>query len=262
VSIRHLHLLPIVLLGAIALSDTTHGAATKATRSNGKSVVSHASLASDNDLDEYKDTGAISDPIQPVNRGTFWVNHQAYRYILKPISRTYDTLFPKPVRTGIYNVCDNLEFPVRFVNDTLQGNLKRAVGEAGKFGINSTVGLLGIFRVSDRFPSLDNIPAADTGQTFAKWGIPTGCYVVLPFFGPRSIRDTVGLAGDYALSPVFWVSIWLTGIPWVPAITAPTSIRTLHDKLATYESLTNNSMDRYLAVRNAWVQYRKKVADQ
>jgi len=245
----------LVLLGPANCSASTP----KSRISDGKSV---ASLASDDDLDEYKNTEAIPDPIQSVNRGTFWVNHQLYRYILKPISRTYDNLVPKPVRTGVYNVCDNLEFPVRFVNDTLQWNLKRAGREAEKFGINSTVGLLGILRISDRFPSLADIPAADTGQTFAKWGIPHGCYVVLPFYGPKSIRDTVGLAGDYALSPIFWVSIWLTNIPWIPAVTAPDSVRSLHDKLSTYESLTNNSMDRYLAVRSAWVQYRKKVADQ
>jgi phospholipid-binding lipoprotein MlaA len=220
------------------------------------------SAASDDDLDEYKSVGTIPDPIEPLNRGVFWVNHQLYHYVLKPISKSYDFLFPEKVRRSLFNVCDNLEFPIRFVNDSLQLNLNRAGGEAEKFGLNSTVGLCGLIRVSDRFPSLKEIPASDTGQTFAKWGIPHGCYIVLPFFGPKSIRDTFGLAGDYALSPVFWVSIWLTKIPWVPAITAPDSVRTLHDKLSSYETITNNSVDRYLSVRSAWVQSRKKIQDQ
>lgn len=249
----------LALLGALALSAAPSrcDAASKQSKS-----VSVKAAAADDDLDEYKDVGAIPDPIQPVNRGTFWVNHQLYHYILKPISKGYDFAFPEKVRKSLFNVCDNLEFPIRFVNDSLQLNFKRAGGEAEKFGLNSTVGLCGLIRISDRFPTLRDIPRADTGQTFAKWGVPHGCYIVLPFYGPKSVRDTVGLAGDYALSPVFWVSIWLTKIPWVPAITAPDSVRTLHDKLEAYETATSNTTDRYLSVRSAWVQYRKKVADQ
>ena len=251
-------LLLLGLLGALApLTPSYCNAASTKTKD-----VSVRPATADDDLDEYKDVGAIPDPIQPINRGTFWVNHQLYHYILKPISKGYDFVFPEKVRKSLFNVCDNLEFPIRFVNDSLQFNFKRAAGEAEKFGLNSTVGLCGLIRFSDRFSSLKDIPRADTGQTLAKWGIPHGSYIVLPFYGPKSARDTVGLAGDYALSPVFWVSIWLTKIPWVPAITAPDSVRTLHDKLEAYETATSNTTDRYLSVRSAWVQYRKKIQDQ
>lgn len=211
------------------------------------------------DLDEYSQVAKISDPIEPVNRGTFWVNHQLYRYILKPISRTYDTVIPSPVRRGIFNVFDNIQFPGRFVNDLLQWKLKRAGYESEKFVVNSVAGVGGIMKVSDRIPSLATLPHPDTGQTFAKWGIDHGCYVVLPVFGPKSVRDTVGFAGDIALNPLFWVSLWFPSAAWLPAVTTPDSVRTLHDKLGAYDAATQNTLDRYLAIRSAYIQNRKKA---
>ena len=215
--------------------------------------------------DDYSQGVTISDPLEPLNRGTFWVNHQFYRYILHPLSSAYDTVLPKPVRTGVFNVFDNVQFPVRFVNDSLQLNYKRAGQETGKFVVNTVAGVGGIMRVSDRIPSLANVPGADTGQTFAKWGIGHGIYIVLPILGPKSIRDTVGLAGDYALSPVTWISFGVIGgIGSVTAlaISTPDSARTLHGKLETCDAITHNTLDRYLAVRTAYIQSRKQTEAQ
>jgi phospholipid-binding lipoprotein MlaA len=237
--------------------DSKSNQVVQGAKNNGNSPV-----AAEDDLDEYKDTAKIADPLQPVNRGIFWVNDRIYHWILKPISKTYDTVLPKPVRTGIFNVFDNVEFPIRFVNNLLQGNFHRSGQEAQKFGINTTVGLAGILRVSDRFPSLVDVPRADTGQTFAKWGIGHGCYIVLPLFGPKSLRDTVGLAGDYALDPVSWLFLINPHAAWTLAITTPDSARSLHDRLNTYDSITQNSLDPYLAARSAYVQNRKKVSSQ
>ena len=228
------------------------------TKPDGKSVKPTA-----DESDDYNQGVTISDPLEPLNRGTFWVNHQFYRYILHPLSRAYDTVLPKPVRTGVFNVFDNVQFPVRFVNDSLQLNYKRAGQETGKFVVNTVAGVGGIMRVSDRIPALADVPAADTGQTFAKWGIGHGIYIVLPILGPKSIRDTVGLAGDYALSPVTWISFGVIGgigSATTLAISTPDSARTLHGKLEMYDAITHNTLDRYLAVRTAYIQSRKQAA--
>ena len=219
-------------------------------------------ISPDDDLDEYSDVARVADPIQPFNRTVFWMNHQLYRYILRPLSVTYDAVLPGSVRTGIYNVFDNLEYPVRFVNDSLQGKFKKAGLETEKFVVNSTAGVGGIMKVSSRIPSLADIPRTDTGTTLAKWGIPHGFYIVLPIFGPKSLRDTVGLGGDIALSPVTWVSFGAlggVGATTTLAVSAPDSARTLHEKLDTYDAATRDSMDRYVAVRSAYVQNRKQA---
>ena len=158
------------------------------------------------DLNEYSHVATIADPAEPVNRGTFWLNHQLYNYVLRPVSKAYEFILPSLARKAIHNVFDNVEYPVRVVNHVLQFEFKRADLETRKFVVNSVVGVGGILRVSDRIPELANIPPADTGQTFAKWGIGHGAYVVLPVFGPSSLRDGVGIAGDAALNPVSWIS--------------------------------------------------------
>ena len=204
----------------------------------------------------------MPDPIQPVNRGVFWFNHQLYHYAFHPLCRAYKAVLPSPVRTGIYNVFDNLEYPVRFVNDLLQWQPKRAGLETEKFLVNSTVGVAGIFRPSDKIASLKDVPKTDTGVTLAKWGVPDGCYIVWPVLGPKSLRDTVGFAGDLALYPVAWVTYGvvggLTGATTL-AVSGPDAARTTSDKIDTYNTLTRSSVDRYLAVRSAYEQNRKKA---
>jgi phospholipid-binding lipoprotein MlaA len=232
-------------------------AASSMAGSDGKSV---ATTAND-DLDEYA-AASIADPLEPVNRVTFWVNHQLYTFLLRPVSKTYEKVLPKPVRTGVFNVFDNVRFPERFVNDALQARFPRAGQEAGRFLVNTTLGVGGIFRVSDKFPALADVPAADTGQTFAKWGIGHGFYLVLPVIGPSSARDGVGLAGDYALNPVAWVGIFYGSWAWTIPVSVTDTVRLMPDKFAAYDAATGNALDRYLAVREAYVQYRRKAVSK
>ncbi|MFZ0615979.1 MAG: VacJ family lipoprotein [Chthoniobacterales bacterium] len=232
----------------------------KAAKNKGKSTA-HAN----DDLDEYSNAALIADPIEPVNRGIFWVNHQLYHYAFHPLSRAYKTVFPSPVRTGIYNVFDNLEYPVRFVNDLLQWQPKRAGLETEKFVVNSTVGVGGLFKVSDKIPWLADVPKTDTGVTFAKWGVPPGCYIVWPVLGPKTLRDSAGFAGDLAMYPVTWVTYGavggFTGASTL-AVSGPDAARTTSDKIDNYNTLTRSSVDRYLAVRSAYVQSRKQAVSK
>jgi len=222
-------------------------------KSDGKSV------AARDELDEYKAV-PISDPLEALNRVTFWLNDGLYTIVFRPLSKGYEFVIPKPVRTGIYNVFENVKFPVRLVNNTLQGNLKRAGQETGKFLVNTTVGVGGIGRPSDHIPALADVPDADTGQTLAKWGLDHGIYLVLPMLGPSSVRDAAGLAGDYALNPVNWVSIFYGGYTWIMAIPSTNTVRALPVQMGIYDSATKNALDRYLAARTAYVQYRREAA--
>ncbi|MBE2205223.1 MAG: VacJ family lipoprotein [Chthoniobacterales bacterium] len=224
------------------------------TKSDGKSV-----RQPESEWDEYSGL-AIADPLEPLNRVTFTVNHGLYTFLLRPISSAYRTVFPKVVRTGISNAFENVKFPIRLVNDTLQGNFKRAGQETGRFLVNSTLGIGGLGRPADHMPALADVPPADTGQTFAKWGIGHGPYLVLPLLGPSSLRDTVGLAGDYALNPVSWVTIVYGGYAWTLAIPCSNTVRAMPDQFDIYDAATKNSLDRYVAARSSYIQFRDEVA--
>ena len=216
----------------------------------------------DDELDDYKNSTSIPDPIQPVNRGVFWFNHQLYHYAFHPLNTAYKAVIPAPVRTGIYNVFDNLEYPVRFLNDLLQWQPKRAGLETEKFLLNSTVGVAGIFKPSSKVASLRGVPKTDTGVTLAKWGVPQGFYIVWPILGPKSARDTVGFVGDLALYPVTWLTFGVGGAvtgSTALAVTGPDAARTTSDKIDNYNTITRNSLDRYLAVRSAYEQNRKQA---
>jgi phospholipid-binding lipoprotein MlaA len=213
-------------------------------------------------LDEYSHVATIPDPAEPVNRGTFWLNHQLYNYVLRPASKAYEFILPLPARRAIHNVFDNVEYPVRVVNHVLQFEFKRADLETRKFVVNSVAGVGGILRVSDRIPELANIPPADTGQTFAKWGIGHGAYVVLPVVGPRSVRDAVGMAGDYALNPVSWLSFGGVGGATALAVSGPSAARNMNEKINLYDAATQNAIDPYIAVRTGYIQYREQAASK
>lgn len=214
--------------------------------------------AATDDLDEYA-VVEIADPLERLNRATFWCNDKLYLVIFRPISKGYEKVLPKRARKGIDNAFQNVKFPVRLVNNALQGNFKRVGLETEKFLLNTVVGLGGLIRVSDRFDSLADLPAQDTGLTFAKWGMGHGAYIVIPFLGPSSVRDGVGLIGDYAMNPVNWGIYWNGDHDWTMIPPSANTLRALPDSLETYDDAKLNAVDPYIAIRSAYVQFRDEA---
>jgi phospholipid-binding lipoprotein MlaA len=215
------------------------------------------------DFDDFEDDeyGAmvVSDPLEALNRATFMLNHGIYTVILRPVRHGYEWVVPSLLRTGIHNAYENIIFPVRFVNHGLQGRFDRAGKELGRFVVDTTVGVGGLMKPAQKIPALADLPKADTGQSFSKWGIGPGPYLVLPVLGPSSGRDFFGLAGDYALNPVNWVSFVFGGAVWTLAVTSPNTVRSLPNQLDQYDAATKEAIDQYLSARTAYMQYREAV---
>ena len=245
----------LLLAGCAGRNDRSTPATAPAppSSSDGKSV------ATDDDWDSSAEV-KVSDPIEPVNRRIFWFNHQLYTYVGKPFSTAYEFVFPELVRRGIRNAYDNIRFPGRFVNNTLQGRLDRTAKETGKFLVNSTLGVGGLMTPADKIPALADVPRADTGQTFAKWGIPHGPYLVFPVLGPTTCRELVGTAGDTALNPLSWVSLVFPGAAWTLGVTAPGGAHTVPDQMDRYDAATKDALDPYISTRTGYIQYRNAAA--
>lgn len=213
---------------------------------------------SKDDLDEYA-VVEIHDPLEKLNRGTFWLNDKLYLVIFRPISKGYEAITPKRLRKGIYNAFENVKFPVRLVNSLLQGKVKGAGLQTEKFLVDTVAGLGGMIRVSDKIESLANLPDEDTGKTFARWGMGHGAYLVLPFLGPSSLRDGVGLAGDYAMNPVNWGYFWNGEHDWTQIPPYANTLRALPGQLGVYDDAKRDAIDPYISIRAAYVQFRDEA---
>ena len=134
------------------------------------------------------------DPFESVNRAVFTFNENADEYVIKPVAEAYQFVLPDFVRTGVTNFFSNIGDVFVAVNNLLQGKPGNAANDIGRFLVNSTIGILGLFDVATEAGLEKN--KEDFGQTLGVWGVPSGPYVVLPLFGPSSVRDTAGLALD------------------------------------------------------------------
>ncbi|MGH8181689.1 MAG: MlaA family lipoprotein, partial [Steroidobacteraceae bacterium] len=134
------------------------------------------------------------DPWQRMNRGFFKFNDAFDRAIATPVARTYVRVLPDAVRGGVTNFFNNATYPDVIVNALLQGQLKPFARDTGRFVVNTTVGIAGIFDPASRMGLA--LEDRDFGQTIGKWGIPSGPFLVLPFLGPSDIRDGLGRAAD------------------------------------------------------------------
>ena len=147
------------------------------------------------------ETYSANECFEKFSRGTLKFNQGLDKAIFKPIAKGYRAL-PVPVRMGTSNFVNNLRSLLTLSNNLLQGDLKGAGNTAGRFAVNTTVGILGIFDPAAKM-GLEKRGREDFGQTLGVWGADTGCYFVLPVLGPTTTRDAVGLVGNVFVDPVY-----------------------------------------------------------
>jgi ABC-type transporter lipoprotein component MlaA/pimeloyl-ACP methyl ester carboxylesterase len=210
---------------------------------------------------------SVPDPIEPWNRMMWSFNKGLMTGVIQPTSRVYRWIVVKPVRTGIGNFGRNLTYPVRLLNNLLQGKWNGARDESYRFVCNTTVGVAGFFDVAGkwRIPKSD----ADFGQTLGQWGWKPHCFLMLPFYGPSNERDTLGLAADMAANPLIYISPYrfdadnpLTYLGPYTYFNYVVMYNDLSDTVGEYVRFSKAEMDPYSEIQYAWTFARKnRVAD-
>jgi len=198
------------------------------------------------------------------SRGTFKFNQALDKAIFKPVAKGY-RMIPVPIRKGTSNVVENLRSLLSLSNNLLQGDLRGAGNTAGRFLINSTVGILGIFDPATHM-GLAKRSREDFGQTLGVWGTDTGCYFVLPILGPTTTRDAVGLVGNVFIDPVYQ----LTHNTETDIIVGNDNLQEHNyyyyrgtdavdfrsKNIESIDSLERNSIDFYASIKSLYLQNR------
>ncbi|MBN4996114.1 VacJ family lipoprotein [Stenotrophomonas maltophilia] len=194
-------------------------------------------------------SAAAYDPWEPFNRKVHTFNNAVDRGIARPLATAYTHVVPRFARTGVSNFFSNLRAPVTITNQLLQGRGADAWDSLGRFLMNSTLGIGGLFDPASK--AMVPRRNEDFGQTLGAWGWRRSRYVELPFFGPRTVRDVFGLAGDIPLSPIRRIEedkirIGLQGMQLVDT----------RAQLLAIDDLRDTAVDEYSLVRDAWMQRR------
>jgi phospholipid-binding lipoprotein MlaA len=195
-------------------------------------------------------SGNQKDPIEGFNRAMFAFNEGLDAVVIKPVSQGYDAVMPSPVRTGVTNFFGNIADLFIGVNNLLQGKPAEAVSDIGRVLVNSTIGILGLIDVASDMGMEKH--EEDFGQTFGRWGVGDGAYVVVPVFGPRTVRDTAGLVLDVAADPVGHVD----HVPTRNSLLALRIVDTRADLLAADKVIEEAALDKYSYVRDGYLQRR------
>jgi phospholipid-binding lipoprotein MlaA len=215
-----------VLLTAVAIANS--GCASRGSATKGKNV----------------------DPFEPVNRGIYRFNDATDRFILRPAAKGYQWITPDPVQVSISNAFDNWTYPVTIVNGFLQAKFKQGFSDTGRFLVNTTIGILGLFDPATPLGLVEH--REDFGQTFAKWGAPPGPFIMVPLFGPRTILSGIGTLADVQVNPlVQWRNTSMRDkalILWAIETRA---------SLIGPDKIIEDAFDPYLFVRDAYLQNRE-----
>ena len=215
----------------------------------------------ENELSKKNENKVVKDCFEPLNRATFALNMGIDKVIFKPVAKAYRVL-PSPIRTGTSNALDNISNLITIPNNVLQAEFKMAGVNTGRFAINTTIGILGIFDVAEKmgFPEYEK---EDYGQTLGVMGVGAGCYLVLPVLGPSTVRDTVGsflnvMGGD----PWYNASVngnneYLNKDIYI-ATRVMTGIDFRAKNIDSLDNLEKNSMDFYASVRSLYLQDRQR----
>ncbi len=197
----------------------------------------------------------VSDPLEPVNRAFYHFNDKLYFWVLKPVAKGYAKVVPQPARRCVKNFFSNIATPVRLVNCALQAEFEGAWVEIERFAINTTVGVAGFGDPARNRWHMEK-RNEDLGQTLGSYGCGTSIYFNWPVLGPSNVRDTVGYVGDMFLDPVnylvpdFWYNAGIKSYDTVNG----TSLR-----IGDYEDFKKAAIDPYVALRDAYYQYRRNL---
>ena len=212
-----------------------------------------------------KNSGEVKDCFESVNRATFKFNQILDGAVFEPLAKAYRVL-PSPVRSGTSNALDNLSTLVTIPNNLLQGDLKKATVNTGRFIVNTTIGIVGIFDVAEKvgFPEYEK---EDYGQTLGVMGVGEGCYVVLPVLGPSTVRDTVGSLANL-MGGDAWYNVTVANDTQhfsdfdYYATRAGAGIDFRAKNIESFDNLEKNSIDFYASVRSLYLQDRQqKIAN-
>lgn len=190
------------------------------------------------------------DPYEGFNRGVYKFNDTFDRAILKPVAKGYDAALPAPVKTMLSNFFSNLDDVGVTINDLLQLKFRQAASDGSRVLFNSTFGILGLFNVADRLEKHNE----DFGQTLGYWGVGSGPYLVLPFFGPSSIRDGAGLYADGYTS----VIINTKDVPTRNSLYVTDKVH-VRAELLKQEEVLDDASDRYAFIRDFYLARRQSL---
>ena len=191
----------------------------------------------------------FNDPLESTNRHMFSIHESIDRNVLSPVAHAYRAITTRPIRRGVNNFLHNLRSPVIFVNDVLQGEVGRAGTTAARFGVNSTVGILGVFDPADHMGLQPH--EEDFGQTLAVWGVKSGPYIFVPVVGPTNVRDGFGEIVDIALDPFNWLEFQgdsaFRGTRLVLS-----GIAARENLIEEVDALHRDSVDPYVTIRTSY----------
>ena len=223
-------------------------------------ISSSAYAGSDGELEISKKNKPTKDCFEKINRASFALNQGLDKAIFKPVAQGYRKL-PSQIKTGTSNALDNLSSLITIPNNVLQGDLKTASINTARLLVNTTIGILGFVDAADKMGFPEYVKE-DYGQTFGKWGMGPGCYLVLPVLGPSTIRDTAGsfvnvMGGD----PYYNLSVngnneFLDGKLYAATKTI-SAIDFRAKNIETLDNLEKNSVDFYASVRSVYLQDRE-----
>jgi phospholipid-binding lipoprotein MlaA len=197
-----------------------------------------------------KENRAASDPWEPLNRRIHNFNQGVDKISFKPLAKGYQRVLPETMQRGINNFSKNLLGPMFIINNFLQGKFRRGFSETGRFLANSTWGILGLVDVGADLGM--ETYREGFGQTLAVWGVPDGPYVVVPILGPRTLRGAVTIPLFFLSDPLFYYDndTARRAIYLVRAVDA-------RAKLFTVDALIEDSFDRYLTIRESFLQHQR-----
>ena len=285
----HLHILVIVCLGLGLGGCAGNGKSSQTpggvviTEAQGSDAVNDPIPEGQSNENEFFDPFDESDhpqvkeydPLEPINSAVFEFNYRLDKYVVKPAAKFYDFFIPPDVQQSFSNVFQNIRFVPRLLNNLFQAKFQGAGIELSRFLINSTLGVGGLFDPARIMFNLET-PQEDLGQTLGTYGVPPGPFLMIPFLGPFTLRDGIGFIGDTFLDPFNWLVLPFIEIADAPRLiqhnptitysrlgmTAGETVNLRALTLEKFQGVEEGTLDLYGAVRNAYLQQRRKTIQE